>query len=178
MVSTSIIAKLWLYYSLQATKSSKGISKLMATYPLLPQSQISWTHTILHFATTCPCFLLSDFHYFQNDSCFLNGSWSIRQILDFSNIPSISSALGRSFDPLIHLEQQRNFEDIIKAEQVDADLQNGRRHSPNHSLHTISDYDSDSNTTISNTQFLSRRRHILNTRRVHPLSTSEVPLMS
>ena len=129
--------------------------------------------TFYHFATTCPCFRLSRFHYFQNDSCFSNGSWSIRQILDFSNIPSISSALGGTFDPLTHLEQQRDFEDLIEAEQVDADLQPGRRHSPNHPLHTISDSDSDSDSSTSNAQLSSRRQQILNTRRIHPLSTSE-----
>ena len=67
------------------------------------------------------------FHYFQNDTCFVNGNWSISQLLDFSKIPSITAVLGGNFDPLIHLEQQRQFEDIIEAEQSDADLQPGRR---------------------------------------------------
>ena len=130
--------------------------------------------TFYHFATNCPCFRLSRFHYFQNDTCFNGDKWSIRRILDFSNIPSIAAALGGNFDPLVHLEQQRDFEDIIEAEQEDADLQPGRRHHPDRPIHTISCSDSDSDGSFqSNAQYLTTRAFIQNAQRIHNLSTSE-----
>ena len=129
--------------------------------------------TFYHFATNCPCFRLSRFHYFQNDTCFNGDKWSIRQILDFSKIPSISAALGGNFDPILHLEQQRDFEDIIEAEQTDADLQPGRRHQPDHPAHTLSCSDSDDDCHEADTQYLTTRAFIQNAQRIHNLSSSD-----
>ena len=129
--------------------------------------------TFYHFVTECPCFRLSRFHYFQKDSCFdENGQWSIRKLLDFSKIPSIDAALGGSFDPMVHLEQQRDFEDIIEAEQDDANDQPGRTHDPDNPQHLISTSDSDSSQIVSNTQELDIRRNIASSRRIHHISTS------
>ena len=99
--------------------------------------------TFFHFATNCPCFRLSRFHHFQNDTCFKNGKWSIRQLLDFSNIPSITAALGGTFDPEQHLLQQCINEDHIEASQVNANAQPGRAHDPLYPIHTMSDSDDD-----------------------------------
>ena len=126
--------------------------------------------TFYHFATSCPCFRLSRFQFFQNDTCFVNGKWSVRQLLDFSNIPSISAALGGSFDPMVHLEQQRDFEDLIEAEQSDADLQPGRTYDPDNPIHYMSA--SDSSDEIQSSQYDNVRDNILRTRQLHPISSS------
>ena len=89
-----------------------NVDKTGVTNPLCRFCQ-EVNETFYHFATDCPCFRLSRFQYFQNDTCFINGKWSVRQLLDFSNIPSITAALGGSFDPMVHLEQQRDFEDLM-----------------------------------------------------------------
>ena len=102
----------------------------------------------------------------------MNGKWSIRQLLDFSNIPSIAAALGGNFDPLIHLEQQRDFEDIIEAEQSDADLQPGRRHDPTNPLHQLSSSDSE-DFNADTSQYLIARAFIENAQRTHNISSSE-----
>ena len=128
--------------------------------------------TFYHFATNCPCFRLSCFHYFQNDTCFINGQWSIRSLLDFSNIPSITAALGGTFDPFLHLEQQQDFEDLIEAEQDDANLQPGRQHDPNHHLHSLSDSDCDEDPSAITSQYISARAYVLNAQQIHTLSSS------
>ena len=128
--------------------------------------------TFYHFATNCPCFRLSRFQFFQADTCFTNGKWSIRRILDFSKIPSISAALGGTFDPLVHLEQQRDFEDLIEAEQSDADLQPGRRHIPGQPIHNISSSDSDDNND-NDSQYLTIRAHVQNAQLLHNISSSD-----
>ena len=127
--------------------------------------------TFHHFATNCPCFRLSRLHYFQSDTCFRDGSWSVRQLLDFSNIPSIAAALGGNFDPALHLEVQRDMEDLIESEQVNADLQPGRRHSPSHPVHVLSDSDMSDSSNLE-TQEHNRRQLILSAHRIHPLSSS------
>ena len=147
-----------------------NVDKTKSTAPLCRFCEED-KETFYHFATNCPCFRLSRFHYFQNDSCFTNEQWSIRRLLDFSYIPSINAALGGSFDPLLHLEQQRDLEDLIEAEQEDADLQPGRRHDPDNPIHTLSDSDS-SNSTQDTSQYLIARSHILNVQQVHNLSSS------
>ena len=126
--------------------------------------------TFFHFATSCPCFRLSRFHYFQNDTCFTDEKWSIRKILNFSNIPSIAAALGGNFDPLVHLEQQRDFEDIIEAEQVDADLQPGRR--SDLCVHNISTSSAEESLE-NNSQYIATRTYIQNAHRTHNISTSD-----
>ena len=128
--------------------------------------------TFYHFATNCPCFRLSRFQFFQSDTCFVNNKWSIQQLLDFSKIPSITAALGGNFDPLVHLEQQRDFEDLIEAEQDDADLQPDRQHDPQRPRHNISSDDSDDSFTNS-TQYITGRALIQNVQRIHNISTSE-----
>ena len=121
-----------------------NVDRSRSTSPLCRFCQDS-NETFYHFATSCPAFRLSRLHYFQNDSCFTNGRWSIRQILDFSNIPSIAAALGGTFDPMEHLEIQRDFEDIIEAEQVDANLQTDRHSTTSHLRHNLSTSDSSDN---------------------------------
>ena len=129
--------------------------------------------TFYHFATNCPCFRLSRFHYFQSDSCINNNKWSIQQLLNFSKIPSISAALGGDFDPLVHLEQQRDFEDLIEAEQSDADLQPGRRHDPDQPAHVISDSDSE-DSLLNESRYISLRAHIQNAQDLHNISSSDL----
>ena len=125
--------------------------------------------TFFHFATNCPCFRLSRFQYFNNDSCFSQGKWSVRRILDFSNIPSITAALGGNFDPFTHLEQQCDLEDLIEGEQENADLQPGRQHNPQQPHHQISSSDSDP----ENEQSSTARDLIVAADLVHALSSSE-----
>ena len=128
--------------------------------------------TFYHFATNCPCFRLSRFQFFQNDSCFINQKWSIRQLLDFSNIPSIAAALGGNFDPMTHLEQQRDFEDLIEAEQEDANLQPGRQHNPtHHMISDSSDSDPDEPSQITS-QYLVHRAYVENAQQIHNISSS------
>ena len=134
--------------------------------------------TFYHFATNCPCFRLSRYHYFQDETCFSDGKWSIRKLIDFSNIPSISAALGGNFDPHVHLEYQRDLEDIIEAEQDDADLQlgrqhdadlqPGRQHDPDQPIHTLSTSTSDSDHPTQ----CPRLQAIIDARHQHPLSSS------
>ena len=119
-----------------------NVDKTKATSPLCRFCQEE-NETFYHFATNCPSFRLSRFTFFQNDTCFRDGSWSIRQIIDFSNIPSISAALGGSFDPMTHLETQRDFEDLIEAELSDADQQPNRHSSNSRLVHNISSSDSE-----------------------------------
>ena len=126
--------------------------------------------TFYHFATNCPCFRLSRFQFFQNDSCFNNGKWSVRQILEFSRIPSIDAALGGSFDPLVHLEQQRDFEDLIEAEQIDTDLQHDR-HNPDQPAHVMSS-DSDDSPEYDS-QYLLDRALLQNVQQIHNISSSD-----
>ena len=138
--------------------------------------------TFYHFATKCPCFRLSRFHYFQSDSCFTNEQWSIRRLLDFSNIPSISAALGGNFDPILHLEQQRDFEDLIEAEQVDANLQPGRLHDPDNPDHLISTSEDEDNSMQESSQYLLARAHLLHAQQIHNISSSsdseDIPVQS
>ena len=148
-----------------------NVDKTRGTSPLCRFCQEE-RETFYHFATNCPCFRLSRFHYFQNDTCFTNGSWSIRQILDFSNIPSIANALGGNFDPLVHLEQQRDFEDLIEAEQHDADLQPGRRHNPDDPVHDMSDSESE-DPSASDTQYIAARAFIQHAQSIHNISSSD-----
>ena len=124
--------------------------------------------TFHHFATNCPCFRLSRYHFFQNDTCFINGKWSIRKLIDFSNIPTISAALGGNFDPMLHLEQQRDFEDLIEADQEDANLQPGRTHDPDNPTHYLST--STDSSTSSTTRTV--RANIISAQRHHNISTS------
>ena len=118
-----------------------NVDKTRSTSPLCRFCQEK-NETFYHFATECPSFRLSRLNFFQNDSCFRDGKWSIRQLLDFSNIPSITAALGGNFDPMTHLEMQRDFEDLIEAEQDDADQQPGRHHSESNNYHQLSTSDS------------------------------------
>lgn len=115
-----------------------NVDKTRSTSPLC-RFCYKVNETFFHFANDCPCFRLSRFHYFQSKTCFKNGKWSIRKLLDFSNIPSIASALGGNFDPDTHLQQQALLEDQIEANQDNADAQPGRAYDPLHPLHTISD---------------------------------------
>ena len=119
-----------------------NVDKTKSTSPLCRFCN-ECNETFYHFATTCPCFRLSRLNFFQNETCFTDGEWSIRQLLDFSNIPSIAAALGGNFDPIAQLEIQRDFEDLIEAEQEDADLQPGRHHTLSRNTHTMSSSDSD-----------------------------------
>ena len=148
-----------------------NVDKTRGTSPLCRFCQEE-NETFYHFANNCPCFRLSRFHYFQNDSCFNNGKWSIRQLLDFSYIPSINAALGGTFDPLMHLEQQRDLEDLIEAEQDDADLQPGRQYDPAQPIHTLSDSDSSDPDGPCDNQYLLARAHIQHAQRDHNLSSS------
>ena len=81
------------------------------------------------------------------------------------------AALGGNFDPALHLEIQRDMEDLIEAEQVNADSQPGRRHSPSHPVHVLSESDM-SEASITNTQEDDQRHHIQMTRQIHPPSSS------
>ena len=122
--------------------------------------------TFYHFATNCPCFRLSRLTFFQSDTCFNDGKWSIRKLIDFSNIPSISAALGGNFDPLTHLETQRDFEDLIEAELSDADQQPNRHSSNSRTHHNISTSDS------SDEDRIPELVHLLDEPNSHPTSQS------
>ena len=71
---------------------------------------------------------------------------------------------------MIHLEQQRDFEDLIEGEQEDADLQPGRRHDPLNPTHQISDSD---DSEISNqATYQDTLQHIQLAQTHHQLSSS------
>ena len=129
--------------------------------------------TFFHFATNCPCFRLSRFQFFNNDTFKKDDKWSVRQLLDFASIPSIDAALGGTFDPARHLEQQQLLEDGIESTQTNADLQPGRAHNPARPLHLISDSDSDLEDPAPPSQTAQIHDNINSARRLHPMSPSE-----
>ena len=153
-----------------------NVDKTSSTSPLCRFCNET-NETFYHFATECPCFRLSRFQYFNSDSCLNDGKWSVRRLIDFSNIPSISAALGGNFDPMTHLEQQRDFEDLIEAEQENADLQPGRQHDPDHPIHYMSESDS-SEQELHQSPFLNAAIHIQTVQQTHQLSSSSSSLSS
>ena len=150
-----------------------NIDKSRLTSPLCRFS-LEERETFYHFATNCPCFRLSRFQFFNNDTFKKDKKWLVRWLLDFPSIPSIDAALGGTFDPARHLEQQQQlFEDGIESTQSNADLQPGRAHNPAHPLHLITDSGSDLEGQAPQSQIIRIQDNIRRAQRLHHITSSE-----